>query len=195
MKARVNNTSKALIMLLLNDPKIAEKVYENAKDKEKYKICTVHDNGNVVMGKTSIAWWNQLINCQDVLPFESFALRVWDALVDLSSGLPNKAIRKGLSQDIIEDSIRKKNYDDVVARLWDVANHVCQNGMFSRVSQSSEEDTVNTKEIIVEKAPRQPNIILQIGDNRKVIPFTDSIGDPLIDLEIGITDVKCRHGF
>lgn len=191
MARLVSEQSKLLIQIMLTDPKISEKIFENKEDKEKYKICTILNNGTVVMGKTPYFWWNQLIGCRDKIPFESFALRVWDALVDLSSGLNNEAIRKGLSQEIIEDSIRNRIYDDVVRRLYECWSHVAQNSAGYQRPRVSEGATGQkpTRTVI-----EPNNIVINVNGAKKIIPFTDSIGDPFIDLELGITGVRCRGG-
>lgn len=181
---------------LLTDSKIAEAVYENEKDKEKYKICTIQSNGTVVMGKTSYSWWNKLLNCQDKLPFESFALKVWDALVDLSSGLNNKAITEGLSREIVINSVRNKDYNWVVSRLFDCWSHVAQlsEGYQQPASPAGGQGVVpQGSPVIVSTNGNDENrqIVLNINGERRVIPFIDSIGDTLnLGLEVGIMGVR-----
>lgn len=194
MKKLLSEVSVSLIKVLLAEPKIAEKVMENHADKDKYKICTVREDGLIILGKTSFRWWNQLIGCQDKIPFEAFALRVWDALVDLSSGLNNTAITEGLSKEIAKKAQREAEYDWVVNRLFDVARHVCQNGLLAGEPNISAENHGNgaTREVV--GIPSSQGIVINInGTTKKVIPFVDSIGDPLIDLEFGITNVHCRN--
>lgn len=181
---------------LLTDSKIAEAVYENEKDKEKYKICTIQSNGTVVMGKTSVSWWNKLLNCQDKLPFESFALKVWDALVDLSSGLNNKAITEGLSREIVVNSVRNKDYNWVVRRLFDCWSHVAQlsDGYEQAASPAGGQGVMPQGSTVVtvpsdHNEPKQ--IVLNVNGKPRVIPFIDSVGDTLnIGLEVGITGVR-----
>lgn len=191
MAQLVSEQSKLLIRMLLTDTKIAEKIFENREDKEKYKICTIQNNGTVVMGKTSYYWWNQLIGCRDKIPFESFALRVWDALVDQSAGLNKQAILKGLSQEIIEDSIRQQNYDDVIRRLFECWSHVAQHSEGYQEPRSSAGDAGKQP---TRECTNPHNIVINVNGNKRVIPFVDSIGDPFIDLEFGITNVRCRGG-
>lgn len=181
---------------LLTDSKIAEAVYENEKDKEKYKICTIQSNGTVVMGKTSVSWWNKLLNCQDKLPFESFALKVWDALVDLSSGLNNKAITEGLSREIVINSVRNKDYNWVVSRLFDCWTHVAQlsEGYQEPASPAGGQGVVpqgREKVIITERNDEPKQIVLNVNGKPRVIPFIDSVGDQLnLGLEVGITGIR-----
>ena len=177
---------------MLTDPAIAAKVFENANDKEKYKICTICDTGTVVMGKTSFTWWNKLLNCQDKLPFESLALKIWDALVDLSSGMNNVAIQKGLSQEIIQGSIRRKEYDDVIHRLYDCFSHVAQKSTGYQTPKTETESPEGSQRTVIVEKPTEPQqIVINVQGKPHYIPFKDSIGDPFnIALEVGITGVK-----
>lgn len=196
MAQLVSKQSKLLIQVILTDPKVSEKVFENTEDMEKYKICTINDNGTIVMGKTHVRWWNKLLNCQDTLPFESFALKVWDALVDLSSGLNNKAIIEGLSREVVMNSVREKDYNWVVGRLYDCWSHVAQNSAgYQTPKVSPEGDSVRNqdheRQVIVQQNNDPRQIVINVGGNKKIIPFVDSIGDPLnIGLEFGITGVR-----
>lgn len=197
MKHLVSPESVLLIKVMLSDPKISEKVMENVNDKDKYKIITVLENGNIVLGKTSCRWWNQLIHCQDTIPFEAFALRTWDALVDLSSGINNRAILDGLSKEIAIKAQRESEYDYVVNRLFDVARHVSQNCKLYQTAASPEGDPGKSgpREVLVHQAAPE-NIVINVnGVQRKTLHFKDSIGDPFIDIELGIKDVKVRNGF
>lgn len=189
MKQLLSKRGKKLIEVLLTDERIVEKVFENANDKDKYKICTIQDDGAIVMGKTSCRWWNQLINSQDKIPFDSFALKVWDALVDASSGLNNKAIMEGLSREIVMNSVREKNYNTIVQRLYDCWAHVAQNSAGYQKPNDSEGPNEKVSTNIVKSYC--PNVVFHINDKKKIIPIIDSIGDTLdVVLEYGITDIK-----
>ena len=199
MAELVSKQSRLLIQVILTDSKVAEKVFENSEDKEKYKICTVNDNGTIVMGKTSVRWWNKLLNCQTVLPFESFALKVWDALVDLSSGLNNKAIIEGLSREVVMNSVRDKDYNWVVGRLYDCWSHVAQNSAGYQMpkvpsAEGSVKNQDHTQHVIVQQKEQPRQIVINVNGQNKIIPFTDSIGDPLnLGLEFGITGIRKLH--
>lgn len=191
MKELVSDKSKLLIQIMLTDTKVKERVFDNIKDREKYKICTIHDDGTVIMGKTSFEWWNKLLNCQTVIPFESFALKIWDALVDLSTGINNKAITEGLSREVVMNSVRRTNYDWVVDRLFDCWKHVAQK------SEGYKTSTSPAGEKILENQDGSPiinlgqrKIVISINGEEKVLPIVDSIGDPLhLGLKFGITGV------
>ena len=193
MDMLVSKRSKLLINVLLTDSKIAEVVYEDSKNKDKYKICTIRDDGSIVMGKTRCLWWNRLLNCQDVLPFESFALKVWNALVDLSSGINNTAIMKGLSQEIVMNSVRDRKYEWVIDRLYDCWKHVAQNSDGFSAPEVPAGTQVSDQGCgrvhVVHDAPS--NIIIKIKDETKVIPIVDSVGDTWpVGLEFGLLGFK-----
>lgn len=194
MSALISEKSKMLIRILLTDEKIQSKVFENISDKEKYKICTIESSGAVILGKTPFRWWNKLLNCQDKLTFESFALKVWDALVDASSGLNNKAIMNGLSQEIVMNSVRDRKYDWVVQRLYECWSHVAQNSAGYQAPPSPEGDTVinqGAEKVLHVRQDGPRNIVINVNNQKKIIPFIDSIGDDLnIGLEFGITGIR-----
>lgn len=193
MEQLISHASKLLIQVLLTDSKISEKVLENSTDADKYKICMIRDNGTIVLGKTSVNWWNQLLSCQDKIPFDSFSLKVWSALVDMSSGLNNKAILDGLSIELVKKSVREKKYDDVVKRLYDCWTHVAQNSagyqlpVFPAGNQGSAQDRV----VITNQNNASRNIVIKINGIEKTIPFVDSIGDPLrVGLDVGVVGIR-----
>lgn len=188
MEKLVSESSKLLIQVLMTDPKISEKILENSTESDKYKNCSILESGTIVLGKTNCIWWNKLINCQDKIPFDSFALKVWDALVDMSSGLNNKAILNGLSLEIVKKSIRSKEYDCVVRRLFDCWSHVAQ-----KSAGYQQAETLGEGKGLVPHSFDNPSfnenreITININGIRKTIPFVDSIGDKLnIELETGI---------
>lgn len=193
MEGKLSKQSILTIQILLTDSKIATKVFENLNDKEKYKICTVEENGNVVLGKTSFRWLNRLLNCQDVLPFESFALKVWNALVDASAGLNKDAVLHGLSQDVVMKSVRNREYDYVVNRLFDCWRHVAQNseGYQRPVDPAGAKTNRQDWEAVTLTKTEMPKIIINIDGVEKTIPIVDSIGDTFnVALDFGLRGLR-----
>ena len=195
MNTLVSERSKLLIRVLLTDRKIAEVVYEDSKNKEKYKICTIRNDGSVVMGKTRYQFWNQLLNCQDVLPFESFALKVWNGLVDMSSGINNTAIMKGLSQEIIMNSVRDKQYDWVVDRLYDCWKHVAQGSDgYSKLEEPAGSRASGQGQVRTIVKHDYDKIVINLNGETREIPIVDSVGDRWpVDVEIGFLGFKPRR--
>lgn len=191
MDKLVSSTSKSFIQSMLTDTKIKERITENTKKRDKYRVIDILDDGNIVLGETPVRFWNRLIGCQTVIPFESFALKIWDALVDLSSGINNEAITEGLSREIVMKSMRNKDYNWVIHRLFDCWLHVANKSLGFTESGSPEGEQVlralDGNQIGV---VRDRKIVLSINGEERVLPILDSIGDPLrVGLKYGITGV------
>lgn len=188
MKHRLSNGSITLIKYLLSDERISDKVFNNTKDKAKYKSISIREDGTIILGKTSCLWWNQLLACQDKIPFNDFALKVWDALVNLSTGSNSEALERGLSTEIANLSQREGEYDNLVHRLVDCYEHVCNNkGKLPLAGGSEKSDLEGT----LTKHINVPNdIIINIdGVKKKTLSFNDSFGDKWIDVNVGVTGV------
>lgn len=199
MKRILDESSVALISYLMSVPEISDKVLNDQKNKDKYKFYTIRTDGTIVFGKVFLLstgfskFWCQLLNCQDKIPFESWALKVWDALIDISSGNNAKALSKGLSTEIAEKAQREGEYAWVIRRLVDCYEHVCNN---KKSEPSSAEDLGKSGPRVAERASCNDNhdIIVNVnGVKRKVINLTDSIGDPFIDIVFEPT-VRLRGG-
>lgn len=188
-KQVLSNGSISLMKYLLSDTRISDKVFDNTKDKSKYKSISICSDGHIILGKTSYPFWNQLLACQTKIPFNDFALKVWDALVNLSIGENSIALEKGLSTEIAKLSQREGDYDKVVKRLVDCYEHVCNN----KGEMSSAGDPVKSglESTFVKHTATPENIVINVnGMERKVIPFRDSAGDKFIDIEYGVSGVN-----
>lgn len=195
MEKLVSKIGKLLIQTLLCDSKISETVLENSNDAEKYKICTIQDNGTIVLGKTSYVWWNRILGCQDKITFDSFALRIWNALADSASGMNKDAIINGLSREIIENSVRRKDYNYVVQRLYDCWRFVANKseGYNQALSpaggRSSAQDCPENRRRF--KEPQ--NIVINVNGEEHKIPIIDGTGKPFdLVLNYGFTGFSSR---
>ena len=190
MEAVLTEKSVKLIAVMLSEPKIKAAVYEKLDHSDKYRIYTINNDGSITLGSTRFHFWNKLIGCEKDLPFESFALKVWDSLVSLSTGLNQKAIMEGLSREIVMKAVKEKDFNWVVERLYDVATKVCQNSTIadgvgadpagSRVSGPR----LNTQHDYPDK------IVININGRKEVIQVKDCIGKPMIELEYGLVGAK-----
>lgn len=190
MEALLTPKSKGLISMLLLEPQIKATVFEKIDHIDKYKMYTIKDNGDVVLGETKYTFWNKLIGCQRIIPFESFALKVWEALVNLSTGLNQKAIMEGLSREIVMKAVKEKDFNWVVERLDNVARMVAQKSTIadgagvSTAGDGAFGPKLNTSN-------QTPNgVIINVNGRKQVCRFKDSLGDPMIDVEVGIVGVK-----
>lgn len=190
MEALLTPKSKGLISMLLLEPQIKATVFEKIDHIDKYKMYTIKDNGDVVLGETKYTFWNKLIGCQRIIPFESFALKVWEALVNLSTGLNQKAIMEGLSREIVMKAVKEKDFNWVVERLDNVARMVAQK---STIADSAGVSTAGDGAFgpKLNTSNQTPNgIIINVNGRKQVCRFKDSLGDPMIDVEVGIVGVK-----
>ena len=187
-KGTLSKSSVLLMKYLLSDTRISDKVFNNQKDKSKYKSVSIREDGSILLGKTSYPFWNQLLSCQIEIPFNDFALKVWDALVNLSVGDNSVALEEGLSTEIAKLSQRNGDHDLVVKRLFDCYEHVCNNKDEASSAGDSVKSELESRFVRSTKVPE--NIVINVnGMERRVIPFRDSAGDKFIDIEYGVSDV------
>ena len=187
-KGTLSKSSVLLMKYLLSDTRISDKVFNNQKDKSKYKSVSIREDGSILLGKTSYPFWNQLLSCQIEIPFNDFALKVWDALVNLSVGDNSIALEEGLSTEIAKLSQRNGDYDLVVKRLFDCYEHVCNNKDEAFSAGDSVKSELESRFVNGTNVPK--NIVINVnGMERRVIPFRDSAGDKFIDIEYGVSDV------
>ena len=186
MEALLTPKSKGLISMLLLEPQIKTTVFEKIDHIDKYKMYTIKDNGDVILGETKYTFWNKLIGCQRTIPFESFALKVWEALVNLSTGLNQKAIMEGLSREIVMKAVKEKDFNWVVERLDNVAQKstIADGAGVSTAGDGAFGPKLNTSN----QTPS--GVIINVNGRKQVCHFKDSLGDPMIDVEVGIVGVK-----
>ena len=173
---------------MLEDEQISCKVCNNKKDKDMYPLCTICADGTIILGKTKYEFFNKLLSCQDKIPFDSFALRVWDALVAMSTGENSIALKEDLSKEIAEKAIREGDYNGLVSKLILCYKHVCNN-------KSGEEDSSEGEISKALNLKNRDSIVTVVnGNKRRNITIKDSIGDPLMTLEYDLTKVTFRNG-
>lgn len=195
MEKLVSKIGKLLIQTLLCDSKISETVLENSNDAEKYKICTIQDNGTIVLGKTSYIWWNRILGCQDKIPFDSFALKIWNALADSASGMNKDAIIHGLSREIIENAVRRKDYNYVVQRLYDCWRFVANKseGYNQALSPAGGPGSAQDCPEKRHRFETPKNIVINVNGEERKIPIIDSTGKPFnLVLNYGFTGFSSR---
>ncbi len=192
-KELLSDKSKKLIGILLSETSIRATVFEKIDNSEKYKMYTIEGNGCITLGETRFKFWNKLIGCQLTVPFESFALKVWQALVNLSNGLNREAIEKGLSQEIVMKAVKEKSFDWVVERLYDVATKVAQKSSISDGTDVATADAPGKsgpRRMVETITPQREEIVININGCKHTLRCNDAFGDPLFDVKLGIVDVE-----
>lgn len=187
MKQLLDKQHKVFMQWLLEDDTIKPSVFLDVDHFESYQICDIYDDGTIVLGKTRCRWWNHLIKCETKLSFLDFAFGVWKAFVGLSSNTLKNGILKGLSWEIIENAIQKKEYNVVIDRFVDVARHaLSQSKLFSKGTPSVEEHD------IVNVTPAKVEITIVDDDEKRRIPVFDAVGRPVIYLRRGIIGYETK---
>ena len=171
----------------MNNETIANKVKAAGKEGRSYKTYRIDDvEGTVILGETTHWFWNQLIGCKRELTFESWALAVWDALIDLSSGLNAKALEEGLSVEIAKEAQRAEKYNDVVNRLMDCYRHVCNGD--GQSSLAGDQRKSGSRVVVTEAPANDTNIVVNVNTRTRThtYRFPDATGRAFIDLEMGV---------
>lgn len=189
MKKSVGDGAKALMQFLMCDPAIRNKILESGETGKTYVSVKIKDDGTVIIGETEHWFWNQLIGCQIKLPFEKWALTVWDALIDLSTGANSIALQKGLSVEIAEKAQRASDYEWVVKRLYDCYEHVVDemSGPSSEGDQG-ENGSRMTRNVVVNGEPITINI--NADNMRKSFRIPDSTGRAFLRFDLGVVGVR-----
>jgi len=179
----------------MSDETISKKVELAPGDGKSYTKYDIEPNGIVVLGETRFRLWNQLIGCQRKLSFESWALAVWDALVDLSVGGNAKAIEEGLSVEIAKKAQRNEDYEWVVKRLYDCYDHVCNNKGDCESSAGDRDvkgSGANLREVYVNGEPITININAQ--NLKRTVRVPDATGRLFLNFDLGCTGVHVTKG-
>ena len=191
-KKTLTNRSIQLIGLLMLDETIAAKVKAAASEGKSFEIFEVDDTtGVITLGVTRFRWWNQLIGCQVKLPFTSWALAVWDALVSLSKNGNAVAIEEGLSVEIAKKAQRESEFNWVVERLNDIYDHVVNNKN-GGASLEGDRGKSGPSVIVREQSERTPTVINVnlTGKPKQTFRFPDATGKAFLSLEMGVVGVS-----
>lgn len=126
--------AERLIGLLLEEPKILEKILSSLRREAQSYVHfkTVPEEKRIVFGKYSWSgfsgFWNNLIKCCDHISYDDFYVKVWEALLEMSSNpIVNEAIRNGLSQEVLLQGIHAGD-EKILQRFFDVCRHLTDDG-------------------------------------------------------------------
>lgn len=155
-----------------------------------YARFDIQENGIVILGETKFRFWNQLIGCQQKLSFESWALAVWDALVDLSTGGNATAIEEGLSVEIAKKAQREEEFEWVVQRLMNCYEHVCNKKGDAVSAGTRDKNGSSIPNVIVRDKDNPVNVHVNIGGTERVIRIPDATGRAGLKVNVGVTGVE-----
>lgn len=177
---------------LMADKTIEKKVELAAGDGKTYSRYDIKNDGSVILGETRFRFWNRLLNCERILSFESWALAVWDALVDLSVDGNATALEEGLSVEIAKEAQRGGNYEGVVERLMDCYMHVCNNKGGAVSAGTRDKNGSSTTGHAVVNGDNRLVVNVDAGEVKRTIFIPDATGRAGIDVILGVTGVKTK---
>lgn len=97
---------------------------------------------------------------------------------------------EGLSREIVMKAVKDKDFNWVVERLDNVARMVAQK---SSIADGAGVSTAGDGAFGPKLNPcnqTEKSVIVNVNGRKQVCRFRDSIGDPMIDVEVGIVGVK-----
>lgn len=180
-KGSLSPKSCDLIQALLKEPKIYDRVTAPIKERERYKkVQIISENGMIQLGKYSWSssigsFWNNLIKCKKDISFEEFALRVWDALVDMTAGTKaGEPVLEGLGRETLTEGIRNKRWDWLVDRFFDICRHLTDDGYWRTKGTSKPQIGATERQV-----PSDNGVIITVAEHCPKTSFkvVDAVGD------------------
>jgi len=197
MKAKLlTQNSITLMAYLMENETVRNKVKAAGEEGKSYAIYSFRNDGIVVLGETKYPFWNQLIGCRFKLPFAAWALAVWDALVDLSTGANSEALEEGLSVEIAKKAKRETEYNWVVERLVDCYRHVCDKvdgGVSLEGGAGKSGSSSGSTRCVVFANDPEVNVNINVEGVKRTLRVPDATGRAFLDLDLGVTGVHVRH--
>lgn len=180
----ITENSKLHIQEMLLTPQISETVYSDVKKGKTYKLTRIRNDGSIYLGETSYEWWNNLFNLSKEISFETFCMRVYEAIAQMAGAEGSdtkKTIMRGLNKDILTALIATKDVNIVVDRLFDTLRFAIESSpMASKgtpLRRESAEDILSKLKFT----------------GGADLPVYDSRGDILVTLYMEPTGYKVRH--
>ena len=172
-----------LIGYLLKEPKILQKVLLSLKPQARTysKIRIVKDEERIYFGKYSwgglSGFWQNLIKCFDHISYDDFYIKVWDALLEMTSNpIAHEAVLEGLSKEMLIQGIHAKD-QAILHRFFDVCRHVTDDGYW-RDKGLKNNSVLNHHS---NSCPYAGGVEVEIESRKKQhcnITVVDSVGDP-----------------
>ena len=91
-------------------------------DGEVARSITINGDGTIVIGRTKYTWWNRLIGDERTVSFETFALKVANALAGQAKNR-NDNLFYSISKVVLDKAIADNNYHYVVDALFDAIRY------------------------------------------------------------------------
>lgn len=129
MECRISRSRVELLRILIAcEPTILSKIsFKDGDGKKTAKKLQIRDDGSVIFYCGSGPLWLQrCLNDYELVSIVDVALRIADAITG-SHGTRNEVAFDGITKAILDEAIKKKDYDCVVDILFDSMRN-CSNG-------------------------------------------------------------------
>ena len=172
-----------LIGYLLKEPKIRQKVLLSLKQQARNytEVKIVPEEERIYIGKYSWSgfsgFWQNLIKCFDHISYDDFYLKVWDALLEMSTNpVVNKAIQEGLSREVLIQGIHNKD-QNILHRFFDVCRHLTDDGYWRDKGLKSDSAPHHHSN----SCPYAGGVEIEVNNPRqerhKTVRVVDAVGD------------------
>lgn len=185
-----------LIGYLLKEPKILQKVLSSLKPqaREYTEVRIVKEEERIYFGKYSwggfSGFWNNLIKCFDHISYDDFYIKVWDALLEMTTDeVAHKAILEGLSKEVLIQGIHAKD-QAILHRFFDICRHITDDGYWRDKGLKSNSAVHHHSN----SCPYAGGVEVEIEPHNKQrynVTVVDSVGDPFE--VIGLRWLGGRH--
>ena len=171
-----------MIKYLLKEPKILQKILLSLKPQARSytEVKVVPEEERIYIGKYSwggfSGFWQNLIKCFDHISYDDFYIKVWDALLEMSTNpVVNEAIQEGLSREVLLQGIHNKD-QNILHRFFDVCRHLTDDGYWR--DRGTKGNTNSSHH--VNGCPYAGGVEIEVGAPQKKHGFVtvrDAVGD------------------
>lgn len=160
MKSRISPSRMTLLQILIcSEPTIMSKVQIwNGDNKETAKKVAIQEDGTVFFYYGSgPLWWQRLFNTYESVSIIDAAIRIADAITG-SNGTRNEVAFDGITKSILDEAIKKRDFDCVVDILFDSMRNCSDGELHSKyitkenIRRYAQEKGINPGKINIEMA-------------------------------------------
>lgn len=171
---RIDPVRVELLRILIScEPAILSKIsFQDGSGRKTGKKITIREDGSVIFycGKGPL-WWQRCCNDYELVSIVDVALRIADVITG-SHGTRNELAFDGITKSILDEAIKKKDYDCVVDILFDSMRNCSDGALHSKyinqeaIQKYAKENGHRTREEITIEGPLLATLGIDLGDGR-----------------------------
>ena len=175
---RIDPVRVELLRILIScEPAILSKIsFQDGSGRKTGKKLQVREDGTVIFycGKGPL-WWQRCCNDYELVSIVDVALRVADVITG-SHGTRNELAFDGITKSILDEAIKKKDYDCVVDILFDSMRNCSDGALHSKYinqklyrSMLKRMDIVPKKRLLQRDLYQQLLVLTQVADAQQML--------------------------